>query len=99
MLECLNYECDKALSESTIRDILTSNGQSELYEKYLRFLKQKELDSDPLVRWCPKPQCGHSIRAENEDAQKLVCSHCRTEVCFKCRDVWHEFGTTCEEAM
>ena len=39
MLKCFDSECGRALSESKIRDILTSNGQSELYEKYLRFLK------------------------------------------------------------
>ena len=33
-------------------------------DKYERFKRQKELDKDPLVRYCPKPDCDSHMRAK-----------------------------------
>ena len=68
-------------------------------EKYRRFKVSKDLDSDPLVRYCPKPGCEEHMKAESNDTQKLQCPRCETWVCFNCRDEWHGEDVTCEEAM
>ena len=99
-LVCFDFECKKPISAGKMKEILKNDHKMEdLYAKYERFRDQKSLDSDPLVRWCPKPGCAQAIRAPNKDASKLVCSKCSTEVCFKCRDAWHGEKITCEEAM
>ena len=79
-------------------EILTQHNLSELYDKKKRFEEQKDLDSDPLIRYCPKAGCGKYIKAKDENDVHLKCQHCDTEVCFKCRGEWHE-GKTCDEAM
>ena len=96
-LKCLNFDCDHEISMERIEKILVSSKEEALYEKLVRFKKQKELDLDQLVRWCPKENCGNHVRAENADAKKLTCDKCGTEICFLCREQWHE-GLTCEEA-
>ena len=78
---------------------MTDNGQKELLEKYDRFKDKKSIESDPLVRWCTKPNCESYMRAENDKVQMLKCPKCSTEVCFNCRDTWHGKDVTCEEAM
>ena len=72
---------------------------SDLFEKYERFKAAKQLLSDALIRFCPKAGCETNIRAENDQVLKLTCPTCATEVCFKCKEVWHGETVTCEEAL
>ena len=97
-VRCLDYECLRPVSEKQLEQILTVCDKLELMEKYRRFKASKNLDLDPLVRFCPKPDCGQHMRGE-EGAQKLQCPKCSTWICFKCRDEWHGDDVTCEEAM
>ena len=50
--------------------------------KFGKFKKQKQLDADPLVRWCINPSCGAHMKAENKDTKKMTCTECKTEICF-----------------
>ena len=70
----------------------------DLYEKYKRFKSQKTLDKDPLIRWCTKAGCDTYMKAENDQATKLTCPKCSTEICFKCRNNWHG-DLSCEDAL
>ena len=98
-LKCFQHDCLRPISEDRITQILSVRNLPELVEKFSRFKNQKSLDTDPLVRWCPKPNCMTHIRAENMEATKLTCPKCATEVCYKCRDEWHGVSVTCEEAI
>ena len=40
-------------------------------DKYERFKKAKELESDPLVRYCPKAGCSEHMKAASKDVAKL----------------------------
>lgn len=97
-LKCFDYECGQAISAAKIQSILTERSMADLFEKFERFKAQKDIDSDPLVRWCPKAGCGAHIKAQSSTDRKLTCSKCNTSLCFLCRDVWHG-ELTCEEAM
>ena len=95
----LDYTCQQPIDTDKIRDIFTAMNLTELFKKYERFKDQKKLDADPLVRWCVKPGCESYIRADSLEATKLTCSTCSTEICFKCRAIWHGSWTSCEDAM
>ena len=62
-IRCLNSDCMKPISSSKVKEIFTWTDSKELYAKYERFKKKKSLDSDPLVRWCPKAGCDTHMRA------------------------------------
>ena len=98
-LVCFHFECKKAISDEKIREILLKRNRADLVEKFAKFKGQKQLDSDPLVRWCPNPSCGDHMRADSKDTKKMTCKKCQTELCFQCKDKWHGEDTTCEEAM
>ena len=38
------------------------------------------------------------MKAENDQATKLTCPKCSTEICFKCRNNWHG-DISCEDAL
>lgn len=94
-LNCLEFNCMKPIGSAKLKQYLSD----ELFEKYERFKAARLIEGDPMIRFCPKPSCGAAIRAENEEATRLVCSECGTEVCFKCRDYWHGETVSCEQAM
>ena len=71
----------------------------DVLDKYTTFLKKKKLEEDPLVRFCTKPGCDGFMRAPNFKAKKLTCPKCRTHVCFKCRDEWHDHCTSCQKVI
>ena len=39
------------------------------------------------------------MRASNLSARKLTCPVCATSVCFRCREEWHGYCTTCEQNL
>lgn len=71
----------------------------EVYAKYEEFRVKKALESDPLVRWCPKSSCQAAIKGANMHSTKLTCGECGTEVCFRCREEWHGRWISCEKHM
>ena len=99
-IKCFNFDCDEAVSKKKIESIMkVHNVGGDLLEKYERFKEKKANDSDPLIRWCTKPGCDTTIRAENTDATKLTCPTCSTEVCYQCKEPWHGEDVTCDEAI
>ena len=95
-ITCLDFDCRKPINEDAIRNVLAD--QPDYLEKYERFKKAKELEADPLVRYCPKAGCSEYMKADSNETEKLQCLSCKTWVCFRCRDVWHE-DVSCKEAM
>ena len=37
--------------------------------------------------------------AENLDAKKMKCPKCAHVICFRCKEDWHGYCTSCETAM
>ena len=66
-ITCLNYECRQLVSTAKLTKILTDRGLEKLLEKYDRFKDKKSLDSDPLVRWCPKAGCETHVKAKDKN--------------------------------
>ena len=55
-IKCFDPKCEENFTNELIKDVLNSgeeNGE-ELWNRYLKFKQKKILDSDPLVKWCPR---------------------------------------------
>ena len=52
-----------------------------------------------MARFCPSPDCDGYMIAENMDARKLECPKCARAICFRCKEEWHGYFTSCESAM
>ena len=101
-IKCFEFDCPKAnISESKLKDILTHQlEEKDLWAKFERFRDKKELDKDPLVRYCTKAGCDGYMRGKSlEKTQKLQCPKCNTWVCFLCREEWHGEGVSCDALL
>lgn len=66
-----------------------------MYEKYLKFKENIDVNLNPLLKWCPKADCNRYVSKGKK--RKVVCD-CGTEVCFTCGAQWHG-RLKCNEAM
>jgi len=70
-IKCFDPECDEIFDDARIKDVLSGDPDyNGLYKKYLKFKQMKLLDSDPSVKWCPRPGCDKFVRGTSS---KLVC--------------------------
>ena len=56
------------------------------YEKYTDFLHKSFIDSNPNVKWCPRPGCEHSVSCDRRGRKAPVKCTCHLEFCFQCAD-------------
>ena len=73
-LTCLDFECRMPVEEVTILSLL--GDEPDVLEKYKRFKEAKELESDPLIRYCPKAGCAEHMKASSLETEKLQCPTC-----------------------
>jgi len=71
--------------------------EKDQLDKLKEIIAKQEKEADPLMRWCTKPGCSGSMRADDLEAVRVSCPICATQVCFQCRDEWH--SGTCEDNM
>jgi hypothetical protein len=60
---------------------------------------KSKLESDPFIRFCTKANCEGYMRAESKNAKRLTCDLCNTSVCFRCREDWHGYFTSCNKVI
>ena len=48
------------------------------------FKEKSRLEKNPLLRFCPKPNCTGMAEAKNIKTKKVKCNICGTKICFKC---------------
>ena len=63
----------------------------------MRFKQLKALESDPLIKWCPRPGCGGYVRGLTLKDHKVVCQ-CGEEICFQCGNAYHG-KTSCSDKI
>jgi len=90
---CPAFQCTAKIPEDLVRRLLTS----EEVAKLERFRTEKELESDPAFRWCPKPGC-HGHATITDLRAPLSCSVCALLYCAYCHSPWHP-GKDCPEGQ
>ena len=70
-VKCFDYKCLTSISDTKLQEILSESGRNDLMERYKYFRQKKDLEKDPLVRYCPKAGCDQYLRAENSQSIKL----------------------------
>ena len=88
-------DCGKIYTDENVKLIFTT--KPDIFTKYLKFKRITEISQDPNVRWCVRAECEGYMTGE-KTSKKLICPLCTQEMCFLCRNAWHE-GQTCEQAM
>jgi len=73
------------LTKKVISKYTTPN----LFGKYEKYKKNKEVNMNPLLLWCPSLKCNKVIKIKKENDGKVSCDKCKTEVCTKCGKIFH----------
>ena len=55
-IKCFDVNCERTFDDLDVKEILKGMGKEGdlLIVKYLKFKQMKLVDSDPLVKWCPR---------------------------------------------
>ncbi|CDW86799.1 ibr domain containing protein [Stylonychia lemnae] len=91
-VKCPQNTCKEEFTREDIRKF----GSQEIYMKYLKFKENIDVNLNPNLKWCPKPNCNHYIQ-KNKKSRKVKCE-CGMEICFDCGIEWHG-KIKCKEAM
>lgn len=92
-IKCCDSECKHELNDMTIQDVI----EMDLFNKYKKFKRTKEIEADPSAKWCPNSLCGAVVYSDNILGQYLKCNLCETEICYLCNEEWHP-KKSCEQA-
>jgi hypothetical protein len=95
-VHCPEQNCNVIFKHNTVKKRLLANKDTELLEKYEKFLRDRKLAKMKEFIWCAHG-CGAGQLNEGRNTNNIVkCVGCENKTCFKHKTKWHE-GMTCEE--
>mmetsp|Transcript_11022 Transcript_11022/g.11113 ORF Transcript_11022/g.11113 Transcript_11022/m.11113 type:complete len:100 (-) Transcript_11022:681-980(-) len=57
-IKCPQNQCPKEFTKDEIRQF----GSQEIYDKYLRFKENIDVNMNADLKWCPRPNCNHYLK-------------------------------------
>ena len=90
-IKCAKHDCGLEFTRDEIRKF----GDQDTYTKYLKFKENIDVNLNPKLKWCPRPNCNHFI--ERGKSKKAKCE-CGMEICFDCGLEWHG-RSKCQDAL
>lgn len=87
-IRCMASKCNAICDEAIVRKMV-SRRDSDLAERFDRFLLESYIDDNNKVKWCPStPHCGNAIRVEGDLLCEVECT-CGHQFCFGCLSEAH----------
>ena len=71
-IACMHYKCPKEFTQEDVQQF----GSGEIYNKFLKFKENINVELDPNLRWCPKNGCINYVRR-----QKKCCCFASSATC------------------
>ncbi|KAL5255840.1 hypothetical protein ACHWQZ_G011168 [Mnemiopsis leidyi] len=90
-LLCPNDKCDSVALPTQVKELV----ETDLYERYEKFLLQRTLDQMSDVVRCPRKFCQNSV-LKDVDSNMAQCNSCNFIFCVLCDKTWHGEHTPCE---
>jgi len=91
-ISCPNIDCRKEISPQ----IVLFNTEKSVFEKYERFVMNREVETNKKARWCGNPSnCESVVFIKNTLSKKCVCKKCGFVQCFKCGKAYHGYFKAC----
>eukprot|EP01102_Stenamoeba_stenopodia_P020117 TRINITY_DN7744_c0_g1_i1.p1 TRINITY_DN7744_c0_g1~~TRINITY_DN7744_c0_g1_i1.p1 ORF type:complete len:506 (-),score=82.98 TRINITY_DN7744_c0_g1_i1:98-1615(-) len=78
--KCMNPTCPEIVNENAVKKLVAD----DKYSQFKRFMVRSFVADNPLVKWCPAPNCTYSVRCERK-ARPVTCK-CGFSFCFNCCD-------------
>ena len=78
-IPCMHAGCTETYEDDDVRKF----GSKEIYEKYLHFKLNINVDLNPNLMWCPNPECNRYIEKGGRFQKTKTCE-CGQTICLKC---------------
>ena len=88
-LVCPDTRCKKLIPEEDVRCLATD----ELYNKYIKFDLNNQVNNDDKLTWCPITECG-AIARIRAGGMFGECTECEFRFCLTCHHFYHS-GKRC----
>lgn len=85
-ISCAAHGCDILVDDATVMKLVLD---PKVKRKYQHLITNSFVEWNRLLRWCPRPDCGHAIKVQYSDAKPVTCS-CGYIFCFLCGEAWHD---------
>ncbi|CAK8697362.1 E3 ubiquitin-protein ligase arih1-like [Clavelina lepadiformis] len=85
-ISCPEFECDIIVDDAVVMNLITDQ---KVCRKYQHLITNSFVMCNPLLKWCPAPDCHHVIKVEYRDKRPVKCE-CGREFCFDCGESWHD---------
>ena len=59
-IPCMFAGCESSFQAEDVRKF----GSKEIYEKYLQFKMNIDVDLNPNLKWCPRPDCVNYVEKQ-----------------------------------
>ena len=83
-IPCMLAGCGNSFESEDVRLF----GSKDIYEKYLQFKMNIDVDLNPNLKWCPRPNCMNYVEKKGKFSKTAFCE-CGENVCLKCGEVAH----------
>ena len=78
-IPCMMLGCQWRFDKEDIRRF----GSKEIYDKYLQFKLNIDVELNPKLKWCPRPSCNRYIEKTGHFIKQVTCE-CGQKICLKC---------------
>ncbi|CAG2114667.1 unnamed protein product [Medioppia subpectinata] len=85
-ITCAHSDCKLIIDDE---DVLKLIADELVKAKYQRLTTNSFVESNRLLRWCPRPDCLHAFSVVSKEAHPVTCV-CGTQICFGCGEANHE---------
>lgn len=81
-IRCADTSCPAEYTREDIRKF----GSQEIFEKYLKFKENIDVNTNPNMKWCTRPDCNRFVVKGKGNRANCECGF---SMCFKCGQAWH----------
>ena len=83
-IPCMMIGCPVTFAGDDVRQF----GSKEIYEKFLQFKLNIDVDLNPNLKWCPQAGCNRYVKKTGMLNKTAKCD-CGANVCLKCGQLAH----------
>ena len=80
--------CLTIIKDQSIFELI--DNQVDIKTKYEQLIIKSFIQSNPMLKWCPGPDCNYVIRIQADDQAIQVECTCGYEFCFQCSQPYHD---------
>jgi len=85
-MTCAETDCKIIVNDEQVLQLLDN---VSVKAKYQRLTTNSYVESNRLLRWCPKPDCMYAFSVKFSEPHLVVCV-CGTQICFACGQTNHQ---------